>query len=126
MGKLFVMEKPTCPNCGTNNRVQKAGLNGTGSQRMRCEGCHRYFTPQPKPMGHDPALKQTALRLYLEGVSLRGIGRQLGVHHQSVANWVNAYHDEQVPHQVEDTTPAETIEVDELYTYVGKKSVRRT
>jgi transposase-like protein len=77
-------------------------------------------------MGYELALKQTAVRLYLEGTSLRAIGRQLGVHHQSVANWVNAHHDIQLPHHVEDTTPAETIEIDELYTYVGKKSVRRT
>lgn len=60
------------------------------------------------------------MRMYLEGVSLRGIGRILGVHHQSVANWVKQAA-EALPEQVTDTTPTKTVEVDELFTYVGKK-----
>jgi transposase-like protein len=116
---------PNCPDCGTNERVQKSGLNGTGSVRMRCENCKRYFTPNPKPMGHDPALKEAAIRMYLEGNSFRSVGRALGVNFQSVINWVNAAH-AQLPHQVEDQTPTETVEIDELFTYVGKKSDKPT
>ena len=62
---------------------------------MWCKRCHRYFTPVRKPQGLDPLLKVQALKLYLEGMSYRGIGRQLGelgelgVQHQSVANWVS-------------------------------------
>ncbi len=77
-------------------------------------------------MGHDPALKAQAIQLCLEGMSFRAIGRLLGVNYQSVINWLNAYHDQQLPQQVEDQTPAETIEIDELFTYVGKKSDKRT
>ncbi|MEO5952787.1 MAG: IS1 family transposase, partial [Chloroflexia bacterium] len=116
---------PNCPYCGTNSRVLKAGLNGTGSQRMRCELCHRYFTPNPKPMGHDPKLKETAIRLYLEGMSFRGVGRVLGVNFQSVINWVNQAHEE-LPHKVEDQTPSESVELDELFTFVGKKRGKPT
>jgi transposase-like protein len=93
---------------------------------MRCEQCQRYFTPVRKPQGHDPTLREQALKLCLEGMSFRGIGRQLGVHHQSVANWLNAHHEEQLPEKVEDQTPTETVEVDELFTFVGKKSAKRT
>ncbi len=39
-------------------------------------------------MGHDPSLKETAIRLYLEGMSFRGVGRVLGVNFQSVINRV--------------------------------------
>ena len=91
---------------------------------MRCERCHHYFTPNPKPNGYDVDLKAKALRLCLEGLSFRAIGRQLGVHYQSVINWLNAYHDEKLPHQVEDSTPTDTVEVDELFTFVGKKSAK--
>lgn len=59
--------------------------------------------------------------MYLEGVSLRAIGRQLGVHHQSVANWINAA-EAKLPEQVNDTTPTQTVEIDELFTHVGKKT----
>ena len=90
---------------------------------MRCETCQRYFTPNPKPMGHDPKLREAAIRMYLEGSSFRSVGRALGVNFQSVINWVNAAH-EQLPHQVEDQTATETVEIDELFTYVGKKSAK--
>lgn len=72
-------------------------------------------------MGHDPALREQALRLYLEGNSFRSIGRILHVHHQSVANWVDA-HEKQLPARVSDSTPTGTVEVDEVFTYVGKKT----
>jgi insertion element IS1 protein InsB len=36
-------------------------------------------------------LRTQAVQLYLEGMSFRAIGRRLGVHHQTVINWVNAY-----------------------------------
>ena len=94
---------------------------------MRCEaqGCKRYFTPHPKANGYDQALRERAIGLYLEGMSFRAVGRQLGINYQSVVNWVNAYH-EALPERVEDDTPSDTVEVDELYTYVGKKSAKRS
>lgn len=101
--------------------VVKAGSNRGGSQRLRCQGCQSYFTPTPKPMGYDPQVHEQALSLYLEGNSLRSIGRILHVHHQSVANWVNAA-EHQLPEQVADQTPTGTVEIDELFTYIGKKT----
>ena len=121
------MEKAPCRYCGSNSRVQRSGYNRGGSQRLRCEDCQRYFTPEPKPRGYESELRRQALKLYLEGMSLRGIGRQLSITHQSVSNWLNAYHDQVLPAQVEDDTPTEVVEVvevvevDELYTFVGKK-----
>ena len=76
-------------------------------------------------MGHDPKIKEAAIRMYLEGNSFRAVGRALGVNFQSVINWVNAAHDK-LPPQVEDQTSAEIVEIDELFTYVGKKRSRRT
>jgi transposase-like protein len=76
-------------------------------------------------MGHDPSLKETAIRLYLEGNTFRGVGRVLSVNFQSVINWVNRAHDE-LPHHVEDQTPTENVEIDELFTFVGKKRSKPT
>jgi transposase-like protein len=114
-------KEPKCPYCGQTRSVVKAGLNNkAGNQRLRCQKCQRYFTQEHWPMGHDPSLREQALKLYLEGVSLRGIGRVLGVHHQSVANWIKRAA-EALPEQVTDDTPTQTVEIDELFTYVGKK-----
>lgn len=115
-------EGPACPYCGQTAPVVKAGLNNKGgNQRHRCQKCGRYFTLEPWPKGYDAKLREQALSLYLEGLSLRAIGRQLGVHHQSVANWINAA-EAKLPEQVADTTPTEVVEIDELFTHVGKKT----
>ena len=92
---------------------------------MRCESCQRYFTPYKKPMGYDPVLKVHAVQMCLEGMSFRGVGRTLGVNFQSVINWFTQAHD-QLPHRVEDQTPTETVEIDELFTFVGKKRGKPT
>jgi transposase-like protein len=76
-------------------------------------------------MGYDPHIREQALRLYLEGNSLRCIGRVLHIHHQSIANWVNAA-EQQLPQQVVDQTPTGTVEIDELYTFIGKETDERT
>ena len=84
------MDTSICPHCGTNSGVRRWGRNRAGTQRYRCLACRRNFTPAPKEQGHGAAIHEQAVRLYLEGMSLRGIGRLLGVVHQSVANWVAA------------------------------------
>src|SRR5688500_3340836 len=114
------LKEQECPYCGKSRPVIKSGFNPTGSQRYKCRSCVRYFTPKPKPMGYEHERRQQALQMYLEGMSLRAIGRTLHIHHQSVANWIQA-HEETLPAQVQDTTPTETVEVDELFTYIGKK-----
>ncbi|HKP52031.1 MAG TPA: hypothetical protein VJ183_05205 [Chloroflexia bacterium] len=98
----------------------RAGFNHTGSQRLRCQRCKRYFTPQRKPMGYNQATRELAVRLYLEGNSFRGIGKVLNVHYMSVINWVNA-HERTLPQEVADKTPADTVETDELFTYIAQK-----
>ena len=117
-----------CPYCQATTRQIKAGLNRTGSQRFQCRHCSRHYTPEPNINGYPEAVRKQAVRLYLEGTNQRRIGRILSVNHQSVANWVNAYH-----HQLQTSTPkqskpvrVEAAEVDELFTFVGRKKNRRT
>lgn len=116
------MSPVPCPHCGSL-ATAKAGHNHSGTQRYHCPACRRYFTPQPKEQGHGAAVHEQAVRLYLEGMSQRAIGRILGVVHQSVANWVAAAA-RALPEQVADTQPTETIEVDELETFIGGEGAR--
>ena len=62
-----------------------------------------------------------AVKLYVDGMNIRRIGRTLGVNHQSVANWVKA-HAAQLP-AAPVPTQVETIELDEIFTFVEKKSL---
>jgi transposase len=100
-------------------------LNHTKSQRYRCQSCRRYFTIDRKPHGYELPLRKQALKLYLEGTSFRAIGRLLGVHHQSVSNWITEAADA-LPAHITDRTAAETIELDELYTFVQQKKTKST
>ena len=113
----------TCPHCRDTSRQVKAGFTRTRSQRYQCQECRRQYTPEPKPLGYDDETKVTALKLYLEGNGLRRIGRLLSVNHQSVANWVNAFHARLRAKRLAPPVPGEvgTLEMDELFTFVGAK-----
>lgn len=62
--------------------------------------------------------------MYVDGMGFRQIGRQLHVDHVSVMNWVKDYTaqlpDAPVPEE------AEIVEMDEIYTYIGKKKTGST
>ncbi len=60
-----------------------------------------------------------AFRMYVEGNSLRGIGRILKIHHQTVANWIEESATQLPPGPFPD--PIEIGELDELYTFIEDK-----
>ena len=65
------------------------------------------------------AIRQKAIKLYIDGAGLRRTGRQVGVHHQTVANWAKEQA-EQLPGV---PVPAEVkaAEFDEIFTFIGDK-----
>ncbi len=86
--------------------------------------CNRKYTPEPKRQGYPPEVRQQALWMYVDGLNLRRIGRQLGLHHRTVSLWVQAYAatlpDPPVPAEVEEA------EMDELFTFIGDKKTAST
>ena len=117
----------TCPHCQDSSRQVKAGFTRTKSQRYQCQLCRRQYTPEPRPLGYGDETKEMALKLYLEGNGFRRIGRLLSVNHQSVVNWVNAFHAQLKARGVAVPAPGQvsTLEMDELFTFVGAKKSRR-
>ena len=95
-----------CPNCKTAKRQVKNGLNPSGSQKYRCHECKTVYTPEPKPNGYN------------------AIARILKVNPQSVVNWVKAY-TAKLPAAPMPKKPR-TAELDELYTFIGKKKTKFT
>lgn len=114
-----------CPHCASSEQQTKSGHTRTGSQRYKCRGCQRIYTPDPKPLGYPDQTRREAVRLYLEGTNFRRIGRILSVNHQSVVNWVNAYH-AGLPAAEPSVAAPETLEMDELFTFVGSKKGKPT
>jgi LacI family transcriptional regulator len=51
--------------------------------------CQRRYTLDSLSRGYSETLRQQAVQLYTAGQKIRQIARQLGVNHQSVANWVH-------------------------------------
>ena len=80
-----------CPYCQAHERQIKVGRTRAGSQRYQCKACGRYYTPEAKAQGYSDELRQQAVKLVADGMNFRRVARQLGVHHQSVINWVNEY-----------------------------------
>jgi len=77
-----------CPACQATARQAKAGRNRSGSQRYRCSGCGRIYTPAPKRLGFSSEIRARALQLYLEGNSRRSIGLMLNINPKTISKWV--------------------------------------
>jgi transposase-like protein len=77
-----------------------------------------------KAHGYSGEIRLLAIRMYVEGSSYGSIGRVLRVNPQSVANWVSQYTAKlpkaPLPEKVK------KAELDELYTFVGKKKTKST
>lgn len=114
----------SCPKCQATEGQIRHGYTTAGSQRYQCKGCGYRYTPQPKERGYSDAVRLEAVRLSLEGMSQRAIGRKLSISQQSVGNWLKAYvsqlPDEPLPERLEVT------ELDELFTFVGSKKTKST
>jgi transposase-like protein len=113
-----------CPNCRATKHRVKNGLNPSGSQKYRCNECKTIYTPEPKLNGYPPETRLLAIRMYVEGNSYHAIGRILKVNPQSVVNWVKQYTTKLPAAPLPDKL--RTAELDELYTFIGKKKTKFT
>ena len=150
MGKLrYLATMQTCPHCQQTSRQSKNGFTKAGSQRYKCIPtqfaqcrahtdtvrsalgcigirywalCDRKYTPSPHVRGYPETLRRQAIRMYVDGLNFRRIGRHLGVNHQTVINWVSAQAERTpaapVPASVRD------VEMDELFTFIGDKKTK--
>lgn len=118
-----------CPDCQETSGQVKIGFNTSGSQRYWCKRCGRKYTPEPTAHGYAEAIRQEAVRLYVDGLNQRRIARTLKVSHQTVANWIKAHADtlpEQPPSPASVSSTLEVNELDELFTFVGNKKTKST
>ena len=110
-----------CPQCGQKAHQHKIGKTKAGSQRIRCYFCRCSYTPEKNVQGYGKALRDKAIKMYIDGSGFRQTGRQLGIHHQTVSNWAKA-EAEQLPHPPM-PNEVKTAEFDELFTYIGDKKI---
>jgi len=108
-----------CPKCQATTHQRKCGKTKAGSQQYSCKHCTAKYTPEPKERGYPDEVRIQAIRMYVDGINYRRIGRHLKVHHTTVIHWVKAFA-AQLP---EAPLPEElhTIELDELFTFIETK-----
>ena len=105
-----------CPHCAQPDYILFD--KNRGAQRYRCQACRRTF--QTMRRGKDPALKEQAQKLHLEGLGFRVIGRVLGLHHITVSRWL-VEATGPLPVDQPQTRACSFIEIDELCSFVAKK-----
>ena len=106
-----------CPKCKCVEHT-KYGTQG-GLQRYKCRNCERIYTVEC--VGKPIHLKEMALRLHNEGLCFRAIGRILLVSHVAAYKWIKAFGKKLSEQKEEEIEPEEVIEMDEIFSYVGKK-----
>lgn len=60
-------------------------------QRFLCKVCHRNFTRGERADPANKAKRRQGIILYLQGIGVTSIGRQLGVSHVAVIKWITKY-----------------------------------
>lgn len=108
-----------CPKC-QHTKCWKYGIY-CNKQRYSCTKCKYAFT-RTTPRGKDENLKKMALKMYLEGLGFRAIGRILNVSHQSVFRWIKQIG--QMPEVKDRPINTKEIEIDEVHSFVGLKKNR--
>ena len=114
----------TCPYCHSQEHQIKAGKNDSGSQRWKCQRCEHKYTPEPQEHGYPDAMRQQAVKMSVDGINYRRIGRLLSVDHKTVINWVKAHTDQLPPAPLPDDL--NNAERDELFTFVEQKKTSST
>lgn len=108
-----------CPNCNST-KIFKNG-HRKSRQCYKCKQCSRQFLESYRPWGYSNDVKQLCIKMYLNGMGLRGIERVTDIHHTTVMRWIR-----EAGHEVADAPDSDEIpeitELDELQTFVGKKS----
>lgn len=79
-----------CPRCNSKSIVKSGFVKGT--QRYKCKLCAYHFTVERR--GLPVKYKRIAMHLWLEGLSIRSIGRILNVSDVAVGSWINPVKDD--------------------------------
>lgn len=106
-----------CPRCRSTDFIRDGIVKGR--QRYKCKQCLYHYSVLHKA-GISTELKALAIKMYLEGLGFRSIGRILGVSNVSVLNWVRNYGQRAQALQ-QQHSEVKAIQMDELRSYVGSK-----
>ena len=108
-----------CPRCASTH-IRKNGKQ-RGKQNYICVKCGRQFVDSYEPKGYSEEIKRECLEMYVNGSGFRAIEQVKKVHHTTVINWVKEV-DNTLPDTPDKDEIPEITQVDELETFIGKKT----
>ena len=96
-----------CPHCAPPDSIRYD--TSCGVQCYRCQVCRQIF--QRLRRGKDPALKQRAFQLHLEGMEMRAIARVPGsITRRPLAGWYKLpKHSQQAKHRLKPTPSSKSM-----------------
>lgn len=106
-----------CQNC--KSICQKAGRQRNGAQKLYCVKCKKYQQEVYKNKAYERSTDRLISSLVCEGVGVRGIARVVRVAVGTVSTRLRVIAERIGRPVVTDVRP--TFEVDELWTYIGRK-----
>jgi transposase len=107
-----------CPRCQSDQYVKNGMLRGR--QRYLCKPCKYQFTVERRSCDATPETKEMAIKMYLEGLGIRAIGRVINFSNVTVLSWIKKFAAaQQVNINEENSIPV--MELDEMHSYVGSK-----
>ncbi len=110
-----------CPKCASFERHKDGKAHGT--QRWKCKGCGCRYTKSTE-RGYPPQTRWLGVKLYLEGLGFRAIGRILKVSNVAVLKWVKKAAAQLRAERPAYDATARIMEIDEMWRYVGGKTSR--
>lgn len=114
-----------CTTCLSHTR--KFGKTRNGTQRYRCDECRKTFIDETnqaadgRKLAHDKAI--LALRMLLEGNSVRSTERLLEIHRDTILKYMVRIGEncEQFLMNAMQDIPCNDVEIDEIWSFVQKK-----
>ena len=112
-----------CKFCGGKKLVKNGIVRDL--QRYRCNECKKNQVLGDRRMKYSNKIRYLALAMYLNSAGFRSIGRVLQVPFQLVHSWVRKAGElveNEIAKRPNPAREIDILEMDELYTYIQKKS----
>ena len=114
-----------CKFCSEEGLVKNGFARG--KQRYRCKSCGKNQVFGDKREKYSNAIRRQAIEMYLNSCGLRSIGRVLKVPYQLVSKWIEGAGkivEREILNLQTESREISILEMDELYTYIQKKSAK--
>ena len=85
-GEALPNREMHCPYCQSMH-ICKNG-HKKGKQNYICHECDRQFVDSCSPKGYPSEMRERCLKLHIDGMGCRAVGRETGVSHNTISNWV--------------------------------------